>query len=120
MKFYHPEKDPIRHKGARDLKGLKEFIKTSLFSEPVDESAVTAENGLFELSSDNFDDHISSSKHFIMFYAPWCGHCKRLEPTWQELANLYQPEDDTVAVKIGRVNASMMYSFFLFIDKIVF
>ncbi|KAI0496086.1 hypothetical protein KFK09_022393 [Dendrobium nobile] len=55
-----------------------------------------ADGTVIELNDSNFESAISTFDHILVdFYAPWCGHCKKLSPVLDEaapiLARLNQP-----------------------------
>lgn len=53
------------------------------------------------LTEDNFADKIADGKvYFIKFFAPWCGHCKRLAPTWADLAEYYKGSDEVAVAHV--------------------
>ena len=54
------------------------------------------------LTPDNFESTISdkSKQTLVKFYAPWCGHCKRLAPTWDQLAK----ENELANVNIAKID----------------
>ena len=44
------------------------------------------------MTSNNFADYVHSEAPvtFVKFFAPWCGHCKKLAPTWDKVTIHYQ------------------------------
>jgi protein disulfide-isomerase A1 len=71
---------------------LKPFVKS--------EEAPKDNNGPVTIVTANtFNDVIFSGEKdvFVEFYAPWCGHCKKLTPIWEELGEKYKDADVVIA-----------------------
>ncbi|CAG9817020.1 unnamed protein product [Phaedon cochleariae] len=67
---------------------LEAYIKSEPIPESNNEAVVVA-------VAKNFDDVVINNGRdtLIEFYAPWCGHCKRLEPKYTEAAEKLKDED---------------------------
>ena len=56
------------------------------------------ENDVTVLTGTNFDKALEKYEHIlVMFYAPWCGHCKRFEPELEKAAAVLRKENLIVA-----------------------
>jgi protein disulfide-isomerase A6 len=66
---------------------------------------------LTELKDDNFKQVLGDAKKakkvvFIKLYAPWCGFCKELAPTWKDLkAKVQEDEQLKDKVMVVQINA---------------
>jgi len=69
-----------------------------------DDHASTAIN----FSEETFAAQVPNKPHLVMFFAPWCGHCKRLAPTWEDLSVKYNEKFESEQdVLIGKVDCTI-------------
>ncbi|GLV33639.1 Thioredoxin-related transmembrane protein 3 [Carabus blaptoides fortunei] len=61
---------------------------------------------VLELSDKFSEVRREGDNWLVMFYAPWCGHCKRLEPIWAHVAqSLYKTN-----IRVGRIDCTRFSS----------
>jgi len=82
-----------------DLKAGK--LEPYMKSEPLPDNSGT---GVKVAVAKNFDDLVTNSEKDVLieFYAPWCGHCKKLAPVYDELGEKMADEN----VEIVKMDAT--------------
>ena len=75
-----------------------------------DDNVETIEKGgAIELDEKTFEDYIKTNRLvLVMFYAPWCGHCKEVMPIFNEVDKILNddPSLTQIPIKLVKVNVS--------------
>ena len=59
------------------------------------------------LTDSTFDDFLSEeSSVMVMFYAPWCGHCKKMKPQFNAAAALLAKKGEGAVGKLAAVDCT--------------
>ncbi|KAE8618061.1 hypothetical protein XENTR_v10009261 [Xenopus tropicalis] len=101
------EKYAMQEEFSRDGKALERFLqdyfdgklKRYMKSEAIPESN---DGPVKVVVAENFDEIVNddSKDVLIEFYAPWCGHCKNLEPKYKELGEKLGDDPNIVIAKM--------------------
>jgi len=90
---------PEDYQGGRSADDIVTFINNKAGTKA---RVKKAPSYVVDLDEANFDKIVldSSKDVLVEFYAPWCGHCKRLAPDYEKVAAAFANEPNVVIAKI--------------------
>ncbi|KAJ3521521.1 hypothetical protein NM688_g9005 [Phlebia brevispora] len=99
LKFPYDQDQTVTAEAVEEMvqQYLDGKLEPTLKSQPVPESQ---DESVFNVVGKTFEDVVFDDNKdvFVEFYASWCGHCKRLKPTWDSLGDHYADISDKIVM----------------------
>ncbi|KAI0264425.1 thioredoxin-like protein [Gloeopeniophorella convolvens] len=100
LKWFDAQGTVSDYEGGRDLDALAGFItqksgiKSNVKPPPPPATVI--------LDTHTFDEVVLNKEHdtIVAFTAPWCGHCKRLKPIYEDVAKTFLSESNCIVANV--------------------
>lgn len=91
--------EPKKFEGSRTAEALAAFVNTEAGTNV---KIASIPSSVVVLSSDNFNEVVLDETKDVLveFYAPWCGHCKALAPTYEKVAAAFKLDEEVVIANV--------------------
>lgn len=103
----HAGRDLAEYTGARTVEAMSYFLR-----EQADEAGARASglsspgvavDGMYTATDESFNALTQEGWSFVLFFAPWCQHCKQLAPSWASLGRKFADDN---RIKIGKLDCT--------------
>jgi protein disulfide-isomerase A6 len=84
---------------------MKQFIAIAIAALALFQGQVNGLGVAMDLTGKNFENELAGKNALVMFYAPWCGHCKAMKPAFDEIGGVYNGPDSSVL--LGKVDCTV-------------
>ncbi|CAG9535168.1 unnamed protein product [Cercopithifilaria johnstoni] len=107
LKFWQNGEDPIDYDGGRESDDIVQWV-----SEKTDPTYKPPPSSVTKLTKEEFTEFITTHRlTLVKFYAPWCGHCKKLAPEYEKAAKKLKGSDIILAEVDSTVEKSLTAEF---------
>jgi len=98
LKYFHQGTTAgEEYQGGRTAEDIVSFLNSrNGYSRTLE----TEPSSVLSLTSKTFEEFSGKDSHaMVMFFAPWCGHCKHLGPEFEKVAVTFADQNDIVVAK---------------------